>query len=52
MEEQRMGLTLKGALYVAICEAFPECMENGDLAREKMNQIYERLKELVNIEEA
>lgn len=47
--EKEMTITLKGALYVALCEAFPECMENGDFAMEKTNQVYTRLQDFVAI---
>ena len=47
--EKEMTITLKGALYVALCEAFPECMENGNLAMEKTNQIYTRMQDFGTI---
>lgn len=43
--EKEMTITLKGALFVALCEAFPECMENEDLAIEKTEQVYTRLQD-------
>lgn len=44
-----MTITLKGALFVALCEAFPECMNNEQLAHEKTNQIYTRMQDFVVI---
>ena len=47
--EKEMAITLKGALFVALCEAFPECMDSEQLAREKTEQIYARLQNFVAI---
>ena len=47
--EKEMTITLKGALFVALCEAFSECMNNEELAQEKTNQIYARIQDFVTI---
>ena len=47
--ENEMTITLKGALFVALCEAFPECMDNEQLACEKTEQMYARLQDFVTI---
>lgn len=47
--EKEMTISLKGALFIALCEAFPECMENEDLAIGKTKQVYTRLQDFVVI---